>query len=125
MDRADLLIEEVQDDNLDEKGPPPSPAATTVTSNTALLARRGDWVVVSGSSFDIISPAEMTVAERKRIYALDNPARLNTAQAEAAVDRAVSLTPSTGTLARPLVAWVSLRGWRMFLRSGNGAIPMV
>ena len=83
----------MQDDELDEKGPPPNPAATTVTSNTALLARGGEWIVDSGSSFDIISPAEMTAAERKRIYALDNPVPLNTAQGEAAADKAVSLTP--------------------------------
>ncbi len=64
-----------------------------MTSNTALSARDGEWIIVSGSSLDVISPSEMTAAERKRVYTLDNPAPLSTAQGEASADKAVSLTP--------------------------------
>ena len=55
--------------------------------------RGGEWIVDSGSSFHIVSPADMTTAEKRRIYALGNPVPLNTAQGEATVTKAVSLVP--------------------------------
>ncbi len=61
---------------------------TTITSNTALPAKGGEWIVDPGSSFDIISPSEVTASEGERIYALDNPVPLNTAQGEAVADKA-------------------------------------
>ena len=60
--------------------------------------RGGEWIVDSGSSFHIVSPADMTTAEKRRIYALGNPVPLNTAQGEATVTKAVTLVPfKTGT----------------------------
>ncbi len=89
---TNVVIEEIADEEFDTTEIPPQPTVNAASSSAGLPARGGEWFIDSGSSFDIISPSDMTAVERKRIDALDGPVPVYTAQGEAKATQCVSLT---------------------------------
>ncbi len=102
VDRAQDLIEEIEEEEFEEQGTFTRRAQEWADKKgekendkpfSALPVKGGEWIVDSGSSFDIISPKDMTKRECKEVYALDDSVPLYTAQGEAVAESAVALTP--------------------------------
>ena len=98
MRSSELLVEELEEDELAPPSNSWSKRKVFSKKPTVLPVRGGEWIVDSGSSFHIVSPADMTTSEKRRTYPLGSPVPLNTAQGKAKVTKAVSLVPiQTGT----------------------------
>ncbi len=61
--RAEILVEELEEDELAPPSKSWSKRKVFSKKPTVLPVRGGEWIVDSGSSFHIVSPADMTTAE--------------------------------------------------------------
>ncbi len=86
IDRADL-IEQILEDQNNMYDVIKSSGKTEPVVGTSLPAKGGEWIIDSGSSFDIVSERDLSEQEKERIYKLDVPQTMYTAQGYLEADK--------------------------------------
>ena len=88
IDRAEELIEDIAD-NQSEEGDRPAPPSRGKpgTKGKVLPLGRREWIVDSGSSFDILSPYDLSKTDEKNVYSLSDAVGMNTADGQVTAEK--------------------------------------
>ena len=87
-DRAQILIEEIEEDEKDEAAAMSAECSRlsqekSETVGKALSAMgRSEWIIDSGSTLDILAPSDIPSSDRSKVYKLASPVYMNTADGQ-------------------------------------------
>ena len=103
VDRTQDLVEEIMDDEKDEAAAMAENArslscSSPETANKApQVFGRNEWIVDSGSSFDILPPSDIAHEDRGKIYTLDDLVAMNAADGQVTAEEAIMKQVFKGT----------------------------